>query len=102
MSATGKTLRNRKNSDELPIVTLDELARHNSESDLWMAVEGRVYDLTKYLKYHPGGGVLKTWAGRDATDPFRAYHRAFVNDKLPAFLVGRLPPKSEAETEYER
>ena len=32
-------------------------------------------------------------SGRDATDPFRAYHPEFVNDKLSAFLVGRVPPQ---------
>jgi len=30
--------------------------------------------VTKFVKYHPGGMVITTWAGRDATDPFYAFH----------------------------
>jgi len=33
-------------------VSLDELQRHNSESDCWMAVDGLVYDMSPYIKLH--------------------------------------------------
>ena len=36
-------------------VTASELSRHRSRDDLWIAVRGKVYDVTKYLPYHPGG-----------------------------------------------
>ena len=29
------------------VITSDELALHNKEDDLWIAVAGKVYDLTK-------------------------------------------------------
>jgi cytochrome b involved in lipid metabolism len=36
-------------------VTLEELSAHVSEDDAWTSLGGVVYDVTKYLKHHPGG-----------------------------------------------
>ena len=56
------------------VITVEELEKHNSEGDLWIAVEGKVYDMTAYHKMHPGFGgpgiILKN-AGMDATSGFR-------------------------------
>jgi len=30
--------------------TMDEVKKHNKAEDLWVVIEGKVYDLTKYLK----------------------------------------------------
>ena len=35
--------------------TMEEVARHNSQGDLWGVVDGYVLDLTGFLKDHPGG-----------------------------------------------
>eukprot|EP00937_MAST-01D_sp_MAST-1D-sp2_P006069 g6069.t1 len=32
------------------VITLEELEAHNKEDDLWIAVDGKVYDMTKYHK----------------------------------------------------
>ena len=52
-----------KEKDELKVYTMKEVALHNKAEDLWLVVEDLVYDVTKYVKYHPGGGVIATWAG---------------------------------------
>ncbi len=44
-----------KSDASLPIITLAEVAKHNTRNDMWMAVHGKVYDLTEYLDNHPGG-----------------------------------------------
>ncbi len=50
------------------IITPEELGRHNTAEDLWLAIDGHVYDLTKFAKLHPGGRVvLLPYAGKDAT-----------------------------------
>ena len=36
-------------------VTPSELSRHCFEDDAWMALRGRVYNVTNYMWYHPGG-----------------------------------------------
>ena len=52
----------------------EEIEKHNTAGDLWIAVEGSVYDMTKYHLNHPGFGgpgiILKN-AGKDATHGFQ-------------------------------
>ena len=56
-------------------VTIDEVAKHNTETDAWVVVEDVVYDVTPYLEYHPGGvRILANAAGKDATSLFNKYH----------------------------
>lgn len=53
------------------IYTADEVARHNHEEDLWIVIHEKVYDLTSFLKEHPGGeDVLLAQAGADGTECF--------------------------------
>ena len=35
--------------------TSEEVARHNSQTDLWGVVDGYVLDLTGFVNDHPGG-----------------------------------------------
>jgi L-lactate dehydrogenase (cytochrome) len=71
-------------------VTNAELAAHSSARDLWLAIHGKVYDLTSFLSEHPGGvPVLLKAAGKDATRAFSAVHPPDMLSLLPpAALVG--------------
>ena len=47
---------------------LEEIRKHNSRDDFWTVICGKVYNLTPYLPYHPGGiDILMPTAGNDAT-----------------------------------
>ena len=47
-------------------ITMDELAQHNTKEDCWQAYGGKIYNVTPYLKYHPGGiPQLMKAAGKD-------------------------------------
>lgn len=35
-------------------ISASELSKHNSQSDCWVAYQGKVYDLTSFLPLHPG------------------------------------------------
>ena len=76
----------------LPKYTLADVATHCTMQDLWVVIDARAYDLTKFAKAHPGGiGPLANMAGRDCTDVFHNYHSARVYQHfLPKFLVGEV------------
>merc|ERR1719277_612571 len=57
-------------------VTLDEVATHNTFEDAWMVLNGKVYNVTRYMRFHPGGvDYLMQGAGKDATRLFNKYHK---------------------------
>ncbi|KAJ6442687.1 cytochrome b5 [Purpureocillium lavendulum] len=72
--------------------------------DAWMALNGKVYNVTPYAKFHPGGvPELMRGAGRDGTKLFGEIH-PWVNYEtmLAACLIGLLveepePGKEESE-----
>lgn len=56
-------------------ISLEELSSHKTKDDLWIAVEGKVYDITRFQVEHPGGSsILKKVAGTDATKHFLKFH----------------------------
>lgn len=47
------------------------LKEHRAKDDAWTAINGKVYNITPYLPYHPGGEKeLMRVAGRDGTKLF--------------------------------
>ncbi|EIE22578.1 fatty acid/sphingolipid desaturase [Coccomyxa subellipsoidea C-169] len=55
-------------------VTWKELKLHATAEDLWVAVNGRAYDLTEYQHLHPGSAlILQHVAGTDASEAFQAF-----------------------------
>ena len=69
---------------------MEEVSKHNTRNDAWICVEGRAYDVTKYVEHHPGGWLpIANLAGKDVTDAFANYHPASVYQKLlPSYYVG--------------
>ncbi|KAF9468151.1 acyl-CoA dehydrogenase/oxidase [Collybia nuda] len=64
--------------------TKDEVAKHNKQDDLWVTVDSKVFDLSKFAQMHPGGlSVLldEEVAGQDATAIFFSLHRYEVLQK---------------------
>ncbi|KAJ3413872.1 hypothetical protein HDV05_007393 [Chytridiales sp. JEL 0842] len=73
-----------------------EIALHNKKDDCWMALQGKVYNVTHYLKFHPGGvGQLMRGAGKNATELFMTVHPWVNTDHLlgDKCMVGYLVPE---------
>ncbi|CAK9812009.1 Cytochrome b5 reductase 4 [Anthophora quadrimaculata] len=82
------------------VVTLSELASHNKQNDAWIAIRGIVFNVTRYMDFHPGGiSELMRGVGKDATKLFESVH-AWVNYQsiLQKCVVGRLSRGSGSGT----
>ncbi|EIW84012.1 acyl-CoA dehydrogenase NM domain-like protein [Coniophora puteana RWD-64-598 SS2] len=62
----------------LKIISREEVAKHNTPDDLWIIVDAKVYDVSRFKDLHPGGASVfrvEEIAGQDATEAFYGLHR---------------------------
>lgn len=74
------------------LISMEEVKQHKTGDSIWTVLKGHVYNISPYMKYHPGGvDFLMKGAGRDCTSLFNKYH-AWVNAEflLEKCLVGIL------------
>lgn len=55
-------------------LTKAEVQKHNSSSDCWTIISGKVYNLTDFIARHPGGSEILRACGTDATTLFTTRH----------------------------
>lgn len=94
-------------ASEKKYITSDELKKHNHPGDLWISIQGKVYDVTDWAKIHPGGDIaLLNLAGQDVTDAFIAYHPGsawkFLDDKIFTGYYLKDFTVSEVSRDYRR
>jgi L-lactate dehydrogenase (cytochrome) len=79
-------------------ISVAELAKHNSRGDCWVAIHGRVYNLTTFLDAHPAGaGIILKHAGTDATSAFDPFHPSDMIERMgleKSLFVGLLEVSS--------
>merc|ERR1712178_63631 len=70
----------------------EEVAKHNNAADCWVILDGKVLNVTSFLKEHPGGELaIVTFAGKDATEEFNMIHPPDVIGKYaPDAVIGML------------
>eukprot|EP00941_MAST-03F_sp_MAST-3F-sp1_P001523 g1523.t1 len=81
----------------LKIYSMSEVAKHNKPNDLWVVLNGKVYDLTKFHRAHPGGSkLILDVAGMDGTAPFNAVHPKDMAERLlgPSVVIGKVDPST--------
>ncbi|NP_001310620.1 delta(8)-fatty-acid desaturase [Ricinus communis] len=81
-------------------ITKEDLEKHNNPGDLWISIQGKIYNVTDWSKDHPGGvSPLLHLAGQDVTDAFVAYHPGTAWQYLDKFFTGyHLKDYSVSET----
>lgn len=55
-------------------LTKAEVQKHNSSSDCWTIISGKVYNVTDFISRHPGGSEILRACGTDATTLFTTRH----------------------------
>ncbi|KAH7681572.1 Cytochrome b5 domain-containing protein [Dioscorea alata] len=77
---------------ESKVFTLGDVAKHNTPQDCWLIIDGKVYDVTKFLEDHPGGDeVLLSATGKDATDDFEDVgHSSTARAMMDEYYVGEI------------
>ncbi|WRX11026.1 Cytochrome b5-like heme/steroid binding domain - like 4 [Theobroma cacao] len=74
---------------EKKYITAEELKEHNKPGDLWISIQGKVYNVSGWAKEHPGGEIpLLNLAGQDVTDAFIAYHPGTAWKYLDKLFTG--------------
>jgi cytochrome b involved in lipid metabolism len=81
-----------KQSPRLKQYTLKEVATHCHINSCWMVIMDKVYDLTDFNEFHPGGfEIMLEYAGADATNAFNEKpHTIEAVVMLEKYLIGEL------------
>ncbi|CAJ0940002.1 unnamed protein product, partial [Mesorhabditis belari] len=75
--------------------SVNDVAQHCTNDDLWLIYDGKVYDMTKYFPQHPGGIAMLRRAGQDVSNvlPFVKSHGfswSFIEKKLAEHCIGKV------------
>lgn len=79
--------------------TLEEVAAHAGRESCWLAIEGKVYDVTSFVQggFHPGKEAILQGCGKDATELFNTRpmgsgtaHSERARKMLPKYYIGEL------------
>lgn len=88
----------KNNSSSTATFTLAQVAEHADKSSCWIALEGKVYDVTPFVAggLHPGKDAILAGCGKDATELFNnrpggsGAHSERARAMLPKYLIGEL------------
>jgi cytochrome b involved in lipid metabolism len=73
--------------------TMDKVKANNSATNCWSAINGNVYDLTRWISSHPGGsGAIRSLCGTDGSAEFNGQHggSGTPQARLAGYLLGPL------------
>ncbi|KAK2763124.1 hypothetical protein FQN54_009759 [Arachnomyces sp. PD_36] len=101
MKPSGDPLEDRENEESVPDkqFTRQEIEKHNKEDDCWIVINGKVYDSTSVLSWHPGGkAAIMGHAGKvhaDTTEEFESVHDDYAQQKLSECVLGTITDKAK-------
>jgi len=94
MNAVSSDSSQQNNNNSTKTFSLQELQTHNTPQDAWIAIDGSVYDVTKFLTLHPGGdSIILDYVGTDCSNEFNHdvhEHSSSAKSLLKDYYVGKL------------
>jgi len=87
------------------MIEYSQIGLHDNEDSAFVVFDGRVYDVTEFLRHHPGGrSILVPALGTDITDAVESQHEGYVprffrneamHDQLGIRLIGTVAPRTD-------
>ena len=69
--------------------SMEEVKKHNKLNDGWLVYNKKVYNVTKFIKKHPGALAIKKGLGKDATTIFNNVgHSKRALNIMKKYLIG--------------
>ena len=71
---------------------MEEVNQHNTDTDCWVVIDNKVYDITEFVSEHPGGKqILVNVSGDDVTEYFNELHRKEILEEVASdYIIGEL------------
>lgn len=104
----GIEVRTTPGKSKMPVFTAQQVAKNNGQNGtpVWMTYGGNVYDVTKFVRNHPGGAEKIMQAAGSAVEPFWHLYRQHFATDLPmnlmeGMLVGELLDADQEKVDLE-
>jgi len=79
--------------------TLADVAMHHTKNDCYLAINNKVYDVSSYISFHPGGSrTIISRCGMEVTGIFASIHSNFAWDLLSKYKVGSISQTAPVAT----
>jgi cytochrome b involved in lipid metabolism len=75
------------------LFSMEEVSKHSTRTDCWMAINGAVLDVSTFVDKHPGGDRILQGCGKDATGYFNkvpGHMRSVAQSILNKLKIGDL------------
>lgn len=80
-----------KKKDNDKQFNIDEVKKHNNRNDAWIVINKKVYNITTWIDKHPGGDIILSGIGKDATKQFNSiFHSENAKKILATYFIGNL------------
>jgi len=74
----------------------EEISRHNTLDDCYMVFNGNVYDVSKYVNFHPGGKrALQKFAGKDGSENIEFHSADMLKILNSTYFIGKLKQEKQ-------
>lgn len=84
---------------ESTALTTSEVGKHNKSSDCYLIIKNKVYDVSTYIGYHPGGSnTIVSRCGQEVSGIFASIHSNFAWDLLGKYYIGDLSTSTSPTT----
>jgi len=71
-------------------IKMEEFHEHNKPNDIWLLINGKIYDVTEFVSIHPGGDKIFLALGKDSSKFFNSLHSIHAKTIMKQYLIGVL------------